>query len=86
MVSGQIWAVLYLQVLTTGSWPTQSTSKCVLPVQLEAACKSFQDFYLTAHSGRRLSWQTNMGTADLKAAFNGGKEKHEVTVRWQSPR
>eukprot|EP00878_Enallax_costatus_P014463 GHUV01015127.1.p1 GENE.GHUV01015127.1~~GHUV01015127.1.p1 ORF type:complete len:678 (+),score=256.68 GHUV01015127.1:760-2793(+) len=71
---------LSVQVLTTGSWPTQSSSKCVLPRELEAACKSFQDFYLTAHSGRRLSWQTNMGTADLKAAFNGGREKHEITV------
>jgi cullin 3 len=73
--------VLRLQVLTTGSWPTQAASKCVLPVQLEAACEAFKDFYTTAHNGRRLTWQTNMGTADLKATFNNGKAKHEITVR-----
>lgn len=72
-----------MQVLTTGSWPTQASSKCVLPLQLEQACEAFREFYLAAHSGRRLTWQTNMGTADLKAAFNSGKEKHEITVRGQ---
>jgi cullin 3 len=72
---------LHPQVLTTGSWPTQAASKCVLPAQLEAACETFRQFYLGAHSGRRLTWQTNMGTADLKATFNNGKAKHEITVR-----
>eukprot|EP00882_Tetradesmus_deserticola_P002834 GHRQ01003012.1.p1 GENE.GHRQ01003012.1~~GHRQ01003012.1.p1 ORF type:complete len:735 (+),score=416.28 GHRQ01003012.1:173-2206(+) len=71
---------LSVQVLTTGSWPTQAASKCVLPAQLEGACETFRQFYLGAHSGRRLSWQTNMGTADLKANFNNGKAKHEITV------
>ena len=56
------------QVLTTGSWPTQTAAKCNLPRELEQCCKSFQDYYLKAHSGRKLSWQTNMGNADLKAS------------------
>ena len=56
-----------MQVLTTGSWPTQTAAKCNLPRELEQCCKSFQDYYLKAHSGRKLSWQTNMGNADLKA-------------------
>eukprot|EP00879_Flechtneria_rotunda_P001881 GHRR01002052.1.p1 GENE.GHRR01002052.1~~GHRR01002052.1.p1 ORF type:complete len:737 (+),score=264.98 GHRR01002052.1:271-2481(+) len=71
---------LSVQVLTTGSWPTQSSAKCVLPSQLDAACEVFKKYYTDTHSGRRLSWQTNMGTADLKAMFQGGKEKHELTV------
>ena len=54
-------------MLTTGSWPTQTAAKCNLPRELEHCCKSFQDYYLKAHSGRKLSWQTNMGNADLKA-------------------
>jgi hypothetical protein len=70
--------LLLLQVLTTGSWPTQASAKCVLPAELEVACEMFRSFYLSAHSGRRLSWQTNMGTADLKATF--GSKKHEITV------
>ena len=56
-----------VQVLTTGSWPTQMAAKCNLPRELEHCCKAFQDYYLKAHSGRKLSWQTNMGNADLKA-------------------
>ena len=56
-----------MQVLTTGSWPTQTAAKCNLPRELEQCCKSFQEYYLKAHSGRKLSWQTNMGNADLKA-------------------
>ncbi|WIA11985.1 hypothetical protein OEZ85_012066 [Tetradesmus obliquus] len=77
---GELPLDLSVQVLTTGSWPTQAASKCVLPPQLEAACETFRQFYLGAHSGRRLTWQTNMGTADLKATFNNGKAKHEITV------
>ncbi|KAI3959517.1 hypothetical protein MKW92_047987 [Papaver armeniacum] len=57
---------LAVQVLTTGSWPTQSSS-------------TFQAYYLGTHTGRRLSWQTNMGSADLKATF-GKTQKHELNV------
>jgi cullin 3 len=59
------------QVLTTGSWPTQAASKCVLPPALEACCREFSAFYLERHSGRKLAWQTNMGTVDLRAEFGG---------------
>jgi len=38
----------------------------------------FKNFYLSSHNGRRLTWQTNMGTADLKAFF--GTRKHELNV------
>ncbi|KIZ00668.1 cullin 3 [Monoraphidium neglectum] len=54
---------LTVQVLTTGSWPTQSNAK---------------EYYLAAHSGRRLTWQLNMGNVDLRAQF--GSRKHELTV------
>ena len=55
------------QVLTTGSWPTQSTAKCNLPRELERGCEDFKAFYLASHSGRKLSWQTNMGNAGAPA-------------------
>ncbi|KAG2450508.1 hypothetical protein HYH02_005009 [Chlamydomonas schloesseri] len=70
---------LQVQVLTTGSWPTQAPSKCNLPRELEAACESFRNFYLSTHSGRRLTFQPNMGTADLRAVFGGGR-RHELNV------
>ncbi|EFJ43865.1 hypothetical protein VOLCADRAFT_83034 [Volvox carteri f. nagariensis] len=70
---------LQVQVLTTGSWPTQTPSKCNLPRELEAACEAFRNFYLTTHSGRRLTFQPNMGTADLRAVFGAGR-RHELNV------
>ncbi|GBF91645.1 hypothetical protein Rsub_03949 [Raphidocelis subcapitata] len=69
---------LTVQVLTTGSWPTQGAAKCALPAEMERCCEEFRDYYLNAHSGRRLTWQLNMGTADLRAQF--GSRRHELTV------
>ena len=37
-----------------------------------------QHFYLSTHTGRRLTWQLNMGHADLKATF--GSVRHELNV------
>ncbi|KAL8161506.1 hypothetical protein V2J09_012995 [Rumex salicifolius] len=70
---------LVVQVLTTGSWPTQPCPPCNLPAELSALCEKFRSYYLGTHTGRRLSWQTNMGTADLKATF-GKNQKHELNV------
>ncbi|KAL5759545.1 hypothetical protein ACOSQ2_018383 [Xanthoceras sorbifolium] len=70
---------LVVQVLTTGSWPTQPSVTCNLPAEMSALCEKFRSFYLGTHTGRRLSWQTNMGTADIKAIFGKG-QKHELNV------
>jgi len=70
---------LAVQVLTTGSWPTQPGVCCNLPTEILAVCEKFRAYYLNTHTGRRLTWQTNMGTADLKATF-GKSRKHELNV------
>lgn len=69
---------LSVNVLTTGFWPTQSTAKCNLPAEILKCCEVFKKFYLSNHNGRRLTWQTNMGAADLKALF--GTKRHELSV------
>lgn len=69
---------LSVHVLTTGFWPTQAAAKCNLPPEILHCCEVFKKFYLSNHNGRRLTWQTNMGTADLKAFF--GSRKHELNV------
>ncbi|KAI5077363.1 hypothetical protein GOP47_0007187 [Adiantum capillus-veneris] len=70
---------LSVQVLTTGYWPTQSGAGCNLPTEILAVCDKFKTYYLSTHTGRRLTWQTNMGTADLKATFGKG-QRHELNV------
>ena len=69
---------LSVHVLTTGFWPTQVGAKCALPSQLLHCCEVFKEHYLKQHSGRRLTWQSNMGSADLKATF--GSRKYEINV------
>lgn len=51
---------LNVHVLTTGFWPTQTAAKCNLPAEILNCCEVFKKFYLGTHSGRRLTWQTNM--------------------------
>eukprot|EP00696_Hemimastix_kukwesjijk_P010326 gnl/Hemi2/23020_TR7706_c0_g1_i2.p1 gnl/Hemi2/23020_TR7706_c0_g1~~gnl/Hemi2/23020_TR7706_c0_g1_i2.p1 ORF type:complete len:741 (+),score=278.60 gnl/Hemi2/23020_TR7706_c0_g1_i2:89-2311(+) len=69
---------LNVQVLTTGSWPQSNIPQSNLPPELTACCEMFSAYYLSTHNGRRLTWQTSMGTADLKASCF--KEKHELNV------
>ncbi|XP_051146099.1 cullin-3A-like [Andrographis paniculata] len=70
---------LVVQVLTTGSWPTQSSVACNMPAEISALCERFRSYYLGTHTGRRLTWQTNMGAADLRATF-ANDQKYELNV------
>ena len=66
-------------VMTTNSWPTSySTATCNLPPLLLKSCKSFENFYLSRHSGRRLTWVPGLGNADVRVAFK--LRTHEVNV------
>lgn len=69
---------LTVQVLTTGFWPTHAVSVCSFPPVVQRCVESFTAFYLNQYSGRMLTFQPNMGTAELKMVL--GKSKHEVTV------
>merc|ERR1712188_281765 len=69
---------LSVQVLTTGYWPTQTVNPCVFPSVVSDCVKTFTDYYLSHYSGRQLTFQPNMGTADLKMQL--GRAKHEVNV------
>jgi len=71
-----------VDVLTNGYWPSQKVPPCTLPTQVQDAIKKFSDFYLEKHSGRKLSWQTSAGSADLKATFGTAPNyrRHELIV------
>lgn len=67
-----------VQVLTTGAWPSSNAGQraCKLPREVDKACEEFSSFYHKAYSGRRLTWQTGMGNAELRVTF--GERKHEI--------
>lgn len=69
---------LKVSVLTSGFWPGPPGQPCELPVEIQDCCNRFETFYLAKHTGRRLSWQPNHGSADIKATI--GKSKHELNV------
>ncbi|CDH58031.1 cullin-domain-containing protein [Lichtheimia corymbifera JMRC:FSU:9682] len=70
----------FVTVLTSTFWPMNlsSSPKCILPPEALQACKAFEQFYFSRHSGRRLTWQPQMGTADIRAQFQ--KSKHTLNV------
>lgn len=71
-----------VDVLTTGYWPSQNVPPCTLPPQVQAAIDHFASFYLGKHTGRKLSWQTSTGTAELRAIFGPADKprRHELSV------
>ncbi|KAH3808321.1 hypothetical protein DPMN_136674 [Dreissena polymorpha] len=67
---------LTVRVLTTGYWPTQSsTPNCNIPQAPRLAFEQFRKFYLNKHSGRQLTLQPQLGSADLHAQFFGLKKE-----------
>lgn len=66
---------LVVRVLTTGFWPTPNANpRCNVPHTARTAFENFRRFYLNKHSGRMLTLQPQLGSADLNAAFYGQKK------------
>ncbi|PSK46386.1 Cullin-3 [Elsinoe australis] len=70
---------LAIHVLTSMTWPLDTMRgldderdarlKTIYPPAIEKLKSSFEQYYAGRYSGRVLSWQGNMGTADIKATF-----------------
>ena len=72
-----------VDVLTNGYWPSQNIPACTLPKQIQEAIDRYTKFCLEKHTGRKLSWQTSAGSAELKATFGsdpGKLRRHELGV------
>ncbi|KAG6813913.1 hypothetical protein H0H92_005762 [Tricholoma furcatifolium] len=68
-------------VMTSTFWPTsQTTSPCTFTPEMVKACKSFEQFYLSRHSGRRLTWLPSHGNADVRVAFDAARIELNVST------
>ena len=67
---------IQVDVLTTGYWPSQNVPPCTLPAPVNEAIERFSEFYLDKHTGRKLSFQTSTGSAELRATFGTGPNKY----------
>lgn len=75
---------LQVSVLTTSNWPPGiiASSPLTLPAPLADATTTFQDYYYKRHSGRRLTWQGNLGTADVRVRFKA--RSHDLNLSTQA--
>ena len=65
--------------MTSTFWPmSHLQSSCNLPEALVKCSKSYEQFYLARHSGRRLTWQPSLGNVDVKVTFKA--RKHDLNV------
>jgi cullin 3 len=57
---------------------SHTASPCQLPDLLVRTSKEFETFYLSRHTGRRLTWQPSLGNADVHVAFKS--RTHDLNV------
>ncbi|XP_018008708.1 cullin-3 [Hyalella azteca] len=70
---------IYVRVLTSGYWPTTLTSsKTNIPLAPHTAFQTFRRFYLNKHSGRQLTLQPQLGSADINAIFYGARREEPL--------
>lgn len=71
---------LAINVLSTNNWPPEvmgrssqigegSRISCVYPNEITRLQASFEQFYLTSKSGRKLTWVGTTGSADIRCVF-----------------
>jgi len=66
-------------IMTSTFWPTlHSDTRCTLTTELATVMSSYERFYLSRHSGRRLTWEPSLGSADIRIRFK--TKTHEVNV------
>lgn len=66
-------------VLTSVFWPSNKhVHACILPQDAMDCMKEFETFYKLKYSGRRLVWQHNLSTGDLRMRVGG--KTYEINV------
>ncbi|KAG9051559.1 Cullin-3 [Tulasnella sp. UAMH 9824] len=68
-----------VNVLTSTFWPMAlKPAPCNFPPSMVDSCKVYDRFYQSRHTGRKLSWQPSMGSADVRATFK--TRTHDLNV------
>ena len=74
-----------VSVLSNSHWPSQNVQPCILPTAVGAAMDRFKNYYLATYTGRKLSWQTSTGSAEIRANLPPAKgstkpRRHDLSV------
>ncbi|KAL1410816.1 hypothetical protein Q8F55_001759 [Vanrija albida] len=75
---------LTVNVLTASYWPQPvvAASTCTFGSTLSQATELYQKYYDGRHTGRRLTWQANLGTADVRVRFKA--RSHDLNLSTQA--
>jgi cullin 3 len=71
---------LSVKVCTASFWPTHPNVPCNLPPELVKITKSFERFFNTKHTGRRLDWHPEHGSVDVKVRFDKGVKEINLST------
>ncbi|KAI5807119.1 Cullin family-domain-containing protein [Geopyxis carbonaria] len=66
---------LDVQILSQAAWPTYPEISVNIPHDLVQCLEAFGQFYLSKHSGRKLTWRHNMAHCTVKADFPMGAKE-----------
>lgn len=67
-----------VQTLTTGCWPSYKSDNLQISSALQIRLKTFESFYHSKHSNRKLTWIHSLGEITLVGKFR--KQKHELVL------
>lgn len=69
-------------VLTAGAWPLPQAASTAfnIPLELERCIPTFQDFYHSRHSGRKLTWLYHFSRGDVRLTYLPKRYELQLTV------
>ncbi|SPQ22844.1 627157d5-d2b9-41a2-a6f4-97640b2b10d4 [Thermothielavioides terrestris] len=71
---------LTVNILSAAAWPTFPDVRVLLPKEVLEQINTFDTYYKTKHTGRRLTWKHNMAHCVIKAQFNRGPKELLVSA------
>jgi cullin-4 len=71
---------LTVNILSAAAWPTFPDVKVLLPKEVLEQINTFDGYYKSKHTGRRLTWKHNMAHCVVKAQFNRGAKELLVSA------
>ena len=66
---------LQVSILSAAAWPTYPEVPCKLPLEIQKHIQDFDTYYLSKHTGRRLTWKHNLAQCVVKAKFSRGAKE-----------
>lgn len=69
-----------VNILTMGYWPNYPLMNVTMPEEMVRFLEVFNKFYLSKHSGRKLTWQPTLGHCVLRAKFKTGQKELVVSL------